>query len=205
VWDRERILLRREVGQGMYSIPAWFGAKTVVNWPVQLLQVLLFGTVAFFGVGYAITASNFLTYLASYALFQLTAESVGIMCAAVTKNSTMAILVLTFVLLILLSFSGFLVSAVPIYFKWVRTISFLTYAYNAAVLSEFGSIEFTCETGPPACPEAGAVYPGRELLPANISQSLSVGVNLAILLGITLVTRVLAFLSVWGAHKLHFL
>ena len=32
----------------------------------------------------------------------------------------------------LLSFSGFLVSDVPVYFKWVQKISMLTYAYAAS-------------------------------------------------------------------------
>lgn len=39
--------------------------------------------------------------------------------------------ILTFVLLFLLSFSGFLVSDVPVYFRWITKISYLTYAYAA--------------------------------------------------------------------------
>lgn len=35
--------------------------------------------------------------------------------------------VLTFVLLIMLSFSGFLVTDIPVYFKWIGKISYLTY------------------------------------------------------------------------------
>ena len=45
--------------------------------------------------------------------------------------------VLTFVLLFLLSFSGFLVSDVPVYFRWIQKISFLTYAYAAVAGNEF--------------------------------------------------------------------
>lgn len=205
IWDRERVLLRREVGQGMYTVAAYFGANTVVNGPIQVLQVLLFSLIAFFGVGYTISASNFFIYFAAYAFFQITSESIGIMCAAVTKTATMAVLVLTFVLLILLSFSGFLVSSVPVYFKWVSKISFLTYAYNAVLLSEFSDTTFVCETGPPACPEAGETYPGLDLLPSSISQSLSAGVNLVILICITIITRFLAFMFIWLAYHFNYL
>ena len=34
--------------------------------------------------------------------------------------------ILTFVLLIMLSFSGFLVTRIPVYFKWISKISYLT-------------------------------------------------------------------------------
>lgn len=75
--------------------------------------------------GYVLRLDNVLVYLVSYALFQITSETIGMLCAAATRTSTMAVLMLTFVLLILLSFSGFLVSDIPVYFKWVRTISYL--------------------------------------------------------------------------------
>lgn len=205
VWDRERVLLRREAGQAMYSVSAWFAARTAITVPMQIAQTLLFGFVAFFMVGYAITFSNLMIYLASYALFQVTSESIGVLCAAGTKNSTSAILALTFVLLLLLSFSGFLVSDVPVYFKWIGKISYLTYAYDAVVLSEFGNTNFVCVNGPPSCVEAGAIIPGNELLPNIVQNGLSPGVNLVILLGITIGTRIMCFLAILASYHFHFL
>ena len=73
----------------------------------------LFCLVAYFMVGYVVAASNFFIFLVVYNLFQLCSETIGFMCAAVTKTSTYGILILTFVLLFLLSFSGFLVSDIP--------------------------------------------------------------------------------------------
>eukprot|EP00889_Picochlorum_renovo_P008324 jgi/Picre1/35354/NNA_002816.t1 len=104
----------------MYRVWSWYLAKAIVGIPLQCLQTLFFGLIAYFMVGYTITVSNVFIYLAAYALFQITSESIGVMCAAVTKNSTYATLALTFVLLILLSFSGFLVSDVPVYFRWLE-------------------------------------------------------------------------------------
>ena len=70
-------------------------------------------------VGYVAKASNFFIFVVAYALFMLCSESVGVLASAVTKSSTYAILILTFVLLFLLSFSGFLVSTVPVYFRYI--------------------------------------------------------------------------------------
>lgn len=52
VWDRERILLRREASQSLYSVTSWFAAKSAVVIPMQIAQTLLFGLIAFFMVGY---------------------------------------------------------------------------------------------------------------------------------------------------------
>ena len=51
----------------------------------------------------------------------------------------------------------------------------------------------------------GQLIPGSQLIPPQISNGLSVGVNLLILLGITLVTRVLAFLAIYGAARFKYL
>ena len=84
-------------------------------------------------VGYAASFTHFLVFLAAYAMFQIVSESVGVMCSAGTKSSTAAVLALTFILLILLSFSGFLVSDVPVYFAWVGKISYLVSSATSSI------------------------------------------------------------------------
>jgi ATP-binding cassette, subfamily G (WHITE), member 2 len=152
-------------------------------------------------VGYVPTAQGFFVFLAAYILFMLTSESIGVLCAVVTSSATYAVLLLTFVLLFLLSFSGFLVSDVPVYFAWISRISYLTYAFAAAVKQEFQGVEFVCQGGTPAC-VAGSVVPGAELVPAQIDNGLSVGVNLAVLLALCAGTRLLALGGIVGAFHL---
>ena len=41
-WDRERLLLRRESSQGLYSVTAWFAAKTATTTPVEICQTTVF-------------------------------------------------------------------------------------------------------------------------------------------------------------------
>ena len=47
----------------------------------------------YFMVGYVVGAKEFFVYLAVYVMFQLTSESVGVLCAALTKDATLAVLV----------------------------------------------------------------------------------------------------------------
>jgi ATP-binding cassette, subfamily G (WHITE), member 2 len=193
LWDKDRILVRKEAGQGMYSVHSWFWAKTATTVPMEIIQTTLFVVISFFMVGYAMTASNFFVFLAAYIMFQITSESIGLMCGMATSSATYAILVLTFVLLFLLSFSGFLVSDVPVYFSWIGKISYLTYAYAAVVTHEFDETDFVT-TG-------GEVIPGSELIPPQINNGLSVGVNLLILLGLMVGTRLFAWLALYLMAK----
>ena len=202
-WDKDRILLRRETGQAMYTLWTWYVSKCAISIPLQCVQTLLFSAIAYFMVGYTITWSNVLIYYASYALFQITSESIGMMCAAVTKTAAYATLALTFLLLILLSFSGFLVSDVPVYFRWVSKISYLTYAFAAISISQFDSTEFVCTSGT-NCVE-GQTYQGSEVIPPGVDNGISPGINLVILLCITIGCRIITFLLIWGAQRIGFL
>ena len=186
-WDKDRVVLKRESGQAMYNVTSWFLARSLVNIPLQCVQTLMYCVIAYFMVGYTITWANCLVYYCAYALFQISSESIGLMTAACTPTAAYATLALTFVLLILLSFSGFLVSSVPVYFQWVSKISYLTYALSAIVVQIFDNTDFVCETGN-GC-EQGAVIPGSDLIPPSADNGLSPGINLLILLGITYVRR----------------
>ena len=42
LWDKDRLLLRRESQQGMYSVTAWFAARTGTVTPMQIFQTSLF-------------------------------------------------------------------------------------------------------------------------------------------------------------------
>ena len=109
---------------------------------------------------------------------------------------------LTFVLLFLLSFSGFLVSDVPVYFKWIQKISYLTYAYAAVVANEFYDVSFYTADGQEV--PGRAIYDGTwpESPLGQVNNGLSIAVNLVILLGITVGTRLLAFVMIYGLARL---
>ena len=46
---------------------------------------------------------------------------------------------MTMVLVICLSFSGYLVNNIPVYFKWIGKLSYFSYAY-AALVRIFGAV-----------------------------------------------------------------
>lgn len=66
----------------------------------------------YFFVGFDAQPGKFFVFFVVLALFQYISEGLGQLCAIITKQATYAIILLTFILLLLLSFSGFLVTKV---------------------------------------------------------------------------------------------
>jgi ABC-2 type transporter len=58
------------------------------------------------------------------------------MVAIIAREAIYGVVLLTFVMLLLLSFTGFLITTTPVYFRWLGKISYLTFAYNAMLYNE---------------------------------------------------------------------
>lgn len=197
VWDRERVLLRRELQQGMYGPLSWYLARTLTVTPFQIVQTMLYAVITFFAVGYWASAARFFVYWGAFCMFALVSETIGMLAALLTKNSTYAVLLLTFVLLLLLSFSGFIVSKVPVYFKWISKISYLTYAFSGVVIDQFDGFTFHMSSGAP--------IPGTSIIPASVNNGLSVVANLMTLFGIWLGVRAIAYAALLAVVYLRIL
>ncbi|KAK9824375.1 hypothetical protein WJX72_009828 [[Myrmecia] bisecta] len=119
LWDAERLLLRRETTSGAYGVGAFFIAKTLATRPFEVLVTTFFGILTYFMIGYQLNFWKLAIFLVIINLFQLILETLGLLCAIVTKTSTLAIIVASATLLVLLSFNGFLISTTPEYFEWI--------------------------------------------------------------------------------------
>ncbi|KXZ50553.1 hypothetical protein GPECTOR_16g728 [Gonium pectorale] len=122
------------------------------------------------------SAAGFFTFFAVFSMFQVISEGIGACCAVATRTSTSAIILLTFVLLLVLSFSGFLTVKTPIYFVWVQKTSYLTYAFSALLEREFSDISFRDA-------DTGEVLPGMQAFPASLRTGLTYAQNIGVLAG----------------------
>ncbi|KAL0211615.1 hypothetical protein RCL1_005241 [Eukaryota sp. TZLM3-RCL] len=80
------------------------------------------------------------------ALVVAAAESLGLLITAITGDTHTSLVITPNVLVLLMLFSGFFLTLdnVPAYFAWVPPISYIRWAFNAALISEFRGVEFTC-------------------------------------------------------------
>lgn len=90
---------------------SFFAAKSLVTAPIETAEVTVFALLLYFMFGFQATAAKFLIWWLTLVLFALASETLGMLCAIVTPDSKIGVTVLSAVLVFLLSFSGFLVSA----------------------------------------------------------------------------------------------
>ncbi|KAI3436857.1 hypothetical protein D9Q98_006267 [Chlorella vulgaris] len=132
----ERAVYLRERSDGLYHLATYLAFKVVeelsvvlaVSFPITALifwLVRLQGSVAFVWLAFLLTAS--------------TATVLALLTGALFSNLDVATMVLTSYTSSLLYFSGFLItwSAMPVYWKWYATISYLRYSWGALMVNQF--------------------------------------------------------------------
>lgn len=144
---------------------------------IIILVLLLYCFCRYFFVGYQSDPSKFFLFFFVLTIFQLISESIGLICSVLTSHLTYAVITLTFLLLVLLSFSGFLLARIPVYFVWINRVSYLTYAYAALMDSQLDGLMVM----DPSNPE-GSWIQANTL--TKISNGLSMQENVGVLVAI---------------------
>jgi len=77
--------------------------------------------------------------------------------SACVKNVTMAPQLAPAVVILFLIFNGNFVNeeSVPVYFAWLKEISFIRYAFRATAVNEFKDAKFHCDPSAELCVERG--------------------------------------------------
>merc|ERR1712032_1286810 len=144
------------------------------------------------------------------ALENLAGISFGVMLSACFTNVTMAGQIAPAVVILFLIFSGFLIneSSIPVYFIWLREISFIRYAFKAIAVNEFEGAEFDCNlcdveevmrSGNAGDCDLYCVTEGEQILrQLKFHQDNMIVTCCIILLVITVVVNVLALIILWA-------
>jgi ABC-type multidrug transport system permease subunit len=110
---------------------------------MQILSPVLFGTIAYWMIGFKKNGVNFLLYTIVVVLVANIGSALGLTLGIIAKDAGTASALIPMIILPFVIFSGFFVNSrtVPAYFIWVPPISFVKYAFSAVVLNEV-KIEF---------------------------------------------------------------
>eukprot|EP00210_Caulerpa_lentillifera_P003747 g3580.t1 len=214
LWDAERKLLKVETNRKSYSLFSYYLAKTGTTWPMELLLTLTLSVIIYYMIGYQNDAGKFFVFFIVLALFQLISETLGLISAFITSKSQYAIIVLSLGLLVVISFTGFIVRDIPVYFEWIKDIAYINFATAALVKSELRGITFNHPNGtaiPGSTLLSSERFDNDSLLEAQredlqvLSNSLSVAENIYVMVGMLLGLRLLAFVALVMAARYRFL
>jgi ABC-type multidrug transport system ATPase subunit len=180
----DRVVVTKERAAGLYSISAYFLARTSVDTLTTVLMSPLLSLIYYFAAG--LRPSEVGWHLLTLFLNSLCAHSAGLCIGAWIMNLKRATTLQTVFMLATMMCGGFYVRGVPTWLKWFGDLSFTRYAYGALLKIEYKGAHYDCASG--RC----TVLRESALVDARIRRS-SVGADLAVLAGFAVAFRLLAF------------
>ncbi|CAH0364424.1 unnamed protein product [Pelagomonas calceolata] len=180
----DRVVVTKERAAGLYSISAYFLARTSVDTLTIVLMSPLLSLIYYFAAG--LRPSEVGWHLLTLFLNSLCAHSAGLCIGAWIMNLKRATTLQTVFMLATMMCGGFYVRGVPVWLKWFGDLSFTRYAYGALLKIEYKGAHYDCAAG--RC----TVLRESALIDARIRRS-SVGADLAVLAGFAVAFRLLAF------------
>lgn len=146
---RELKVYDRELQDMLYHPSAYYVGHIIANLPLFFIISVCFSVPVYFGAGLRSGWEYFLVYfLVNFAMVMIVNGLVW-MSVSVDRRFSVASLVANVSFTFISLSAGFLVnySSIPLYVRWVKDISFLSYAYRILMDNEFNDRSFTtCTT-----------------------------------------------------------
>ena len=148
MFGNQRAAVLREQENGMYHTLPYFLAKVMCDVPLKVVAPSLFGSIAYWTVGFQPSAHKFALAIATLVLLAHAGTAIGLFLACLFPEIAVALAVAPLVILPLMMFSGFFLNpeSTPIFLKWVEWLSPMKYAFSAMARLEFAGLELACSS-----------------------------------------------------------
>lgn len=134
----------REHFNGMYRTDIYFLCKTLADLPVYVVFPFIFVTIPYYAIGLNPEAERFFIACGIVILVANVATSFGYMISCLAGSTQVALAMAAPLIIPLLLFGGFFLQngAVPIYFDWMRYISWFMYGNEALSINQWVGVRF---------------------------------------------------------------
>jgi ATP-binding cassette subfamily G (WHITE) protein 2 len=169
----ERNIYVREHGNGMYRPSAYYLGKIVQDVPISLMVNLLFNVIGYFMCGLQASFDKFMKYFLVNSLVMLNSYTLCMWISNMSKNYQVANLIAPLLMVMFLIPSGMMINlnSLPVYWRWLKYISFVRFGYEAVVVNEFEGLDFQCTEVNAVCPTANSTVPGLAMVEAQMGFS----------------------------------
>jgi len=191
----ERELFKRERASALYGVFPYYIARFVSELPTLIIFPLIFSSISYWMIGFRPDANHFVIFYLSIVAETLTTSSLFVMVGSISPNFPIAQILAPISLVLFMLFGGFLVNSdnIPIYYIWLKYLSFFKYVYESLMVNEFQGLPFTCDV---TCIPNGDVQ-----LDVMGMKNVDIWLNLAILVVMACWYRVVGFLVILFFHK----
>jgi len=181
----------REHFNGMYRTDVYFLSKTFADLPIYILFPFFFVTIPYFAIGLNSDPGAFFTAVIIVILVANVATSFGYFTSCIASSTQVALAMSAPLIIPMLLFGGFFLKngSVPIYFDWLRYISWFMYGNEALSINQWSGIMFN----DPLCP--GGVCTQQVILDQFDFAASNFYRDIFCLVALIIGFRVLAFLA----------
>ncbi|KAI8908931.1 hypothetical protein EDD86DRAFT_191026 [Gorgonomyces haynaldii] len=139
----ERLIFVRERANRYYSPVTYFLSKILCDIvPLRVVPPIILGLISYNMIGLKPDIGALLRLLLVLVLFNLSAASICLAISIIFKDTGVANLVATLVMLFEMLFGGLLLNkaSIPAAFQWLDRLSFFNYAFEALVVNEVATL-----------------------------------------------------------------
>ncbi|KAI5803882.1 hypothetical protein EDC01DRAFT_686992 [Geopyxis carbonaria] len=139
VFAAERTLFLRERANGYYSPITYFTAKVIFDIvPLRIFPPIIMGTILYPMVGLVTAWPEFFKFLLVLVLFNLAASAICLFIGIVCKDTSLANLIGSLVMLFSLLMAGLLLNhnTIPAGALWLQQLSIFHYGFEALIVNE---------------------------------------------------------------------
>ncbi|XP_042213035.1 protein white-like [Homarus americanus] len=183
----------REHFNGMYRAGVYFICKNLAELPLMLTLPALFAAITYYMIGLYSPVENFFICMAILILTANAAMSFGYMISCLAPNVHLALALSAPLIIPLMLFGGFFLNSdsVPVYFIWIKYISWFNYGNEALMINQWADIDSI------ACSNENSslcLHDGLEVLTALGYDEDNLIVDVGALLALIVGYRLLGFL-----------
>jgi len=145
----DRAIYIREHRNGMYRPSAYYLGKMVQDLPLACLVTFIFDVITYYMVGLRQSASHFGWFVLIMLLVMLNSYSMCMFVSNISKNYQVANLIAPVFMVLYLLPSGFMINldSLPVYWRWLKYVSFFRFGFESLVVNEFdGEFFFDANT-----------------------------------------------------------
>lgn len=139
VFASERTLFLRERANSYYAPITYFASKVIFDIvPLRIIPPIIMGTILYPMVGLVTTWPEFFKFLLVLVLFNLAASAICLFIGIVFKDTSLASLVGSLVMLFSLLMAGLLLNhnSIPKEAQWLQNLSIFHYGFEALIVNE---------------------------------------------------------------------
>jgi ABC-type multidrug transport system ATPase subunit/ABC-type multidrug transport system permease subunit len=136
----------REIQDHMYATPCYLIAHHISTLPMILIQSVLYALPIYYGCHLREGSFHVFIFLFDIIVMSLVTNALAIVCVTIHRNFTIASLISNTNFTFITIAAGFLVSTkdTPIYLRWIKHLSYVSYSYRILMANEFTDRVFDC-------------------------------------------------------------